>query len=275
VAEPEHQVTLTHDFLLGTTEITNQQFLEAAQWAVNTGNAMVTSNQLFAYGVVLLDLSSTYCEITYNSGQFSLRGAPGAGDWGFSQATTYDPYQHPVKMVSWYGAACYCDWLSQMNGLPAYYNGNWAQIPSPNNPYAATGYRLPTEAEWEFAAQFNDERTFPWGEAEPTCELVNGYVDGFCVGWTCPVGTNLTGASSLGLLDMSGNVYEWNNDWYTEYDFDPELNPEGPSSGSFRIIRGGSFIESRPYLTCALRPSNSSPMVTYPYIGFRLCRTRP
>jgi formylglycine-generating enzyme required for sulfatase activity len=268
VATPEHEVTLTHDFLLGTTEVTNQQFREVAQWAVDSGYATVSGNQLIAYGVVLLDMSSSNCEIAYSEDQFSLRRAPGAGGWGFINYATYDPSQHPVKMVSWSGAACYCDWLSLMNGLPAYYGGNWEQIPSQNSPYTATGYRLPTEAEWEFAAQCDDERTYPWGEAEPTCQLANSD----CIGWTSLVGTHPTGASALGLQDMAGNVWEWSNDWWASYASSPQLNPVGPASGGSRTVRGGYWNISPAYLPCALRDSDG-PSTPYHGGGFRLCRT--
>ena len=270
---PEHEVTLTHDFLLGLTEVTNQQYLEAAQWAVDNGHATVFGNRLHAYGMVLLDMSSPWCEITFNNGQFGLCMAPGAGDWGFDNAN-YDPSLHPVKMVSWYGAVCYCDWLSLQVGLAPYYNGNWTQIPSVNNPYTATGYRLPTEAEWEFAAQYNDERTYPWGEIEPTCTLANFLNNAYCVGWTSPVGTHQSGSNSQGHLDMAGNVMEWNNDWFAIYSSSPQLNPAGSASGSGRVCRGGGWSYAVILLSCASRfyitPSDSDNG-----IGFRLCRIRP
>ena len=275
VAGPEHEVTLTRDFLLGRKEVTNLQFLEAAQWAVDHGYASVSFNILQAYGVYLLNMSSTYCEITFNNGLFGLRMAPGAWAWGFNN-TNYDPAQHPVRVVSWYGAACYCDWMSLMSGLPAYYNGNWTQIPSPNNPYLATGYRLPTEAEWEFATQHDDERTYPWGTTAPTCVLTNHYQPSgvWCVGWSSPVGTHPGGASSLGLQDMAGNNAEWTNDWHAAYSGSAATDPRGPDSGSSRVFRGGSWFGSPDELRCANRTYQISSHM-HPELGFRLCRTRP
>jgi formylglycine-generating enzyme required for sulfatase activity len=265
VTVPEQQVDLTNAYWLGETEVTNKQFIEVAQWAVDNEYAIVTDNLLIAYSEVLLDMSSTYCEIIYSNGLFALRMAPAAGDLGFP---TYDPSYHPVKMVSWYGAACYCDWLSLMSGLPPYYQGLWDQIPSGRNPYEAEGYRLPTEAEWEYAAQFNDERTYPWGNNEPSCILSNCRRG--CVGWTSPVGSFPSGATSLGLQDMAGNVWEWTNDWFADYSSTHQINPAGPASGSLRALRGGSWWDNVQHVTCAFRWGQSYAEFN---LGFRICRT--
>jgi formylglycine-generating enzyme required for sulfatase activity len=255
VATPEHSVTLTNDFLLGRTEVTNAQFLEALNWAKAQGLVSVVGDYVQQYGVNLRPINASgfdYVEIRYNAGtqQFYLQaGTYDAGSWGPGEAYpggNYDPANHPVNFVTWYGAACYCDWLSLMNGLPPYYNGNWGQVPSPNNPYAVTGYRLPTEAEWEFAAQYDDERTYPWGPTSPNCTLANFYIGYFCVGWTSPVGAHPAGASALGLQDMAGNLGEWCNDWYASYSAGAVSDPPGPNSGSGRVVGAAVGASARP-----------------------------
>jgi formylglycine-generating enzyme required for sulfatase activity len=120
---------------------------------------------------------------------------------------------HPVVEVSWYGAEAYCEWA---------------------------GARLPTEAEWEYAARGPEGYTYPWGDTSPTCDLVQY---GSCSGRTVPVGTFPDGASWCGALDMAGNVWEWVADWYDEayYERSRTSNPTGPSSGSDKVQRGGAW----------------------------------
>jgi len=281
VATPEHLVTLTRNFYLGQNEVTNAEFLEALNWAKAQGLVSVVGDYVQQYGVNLLRINQSgydRYEIRYNAGtqQFYLQaGTWDAGSYGPGEAYpggSYDPANHPVKYVSWYGAACYCDWRSQMENLPRYYEGQWGQIPSPRDPYTAAGYRLPTEAEWEFAAQYDGERTYPWGPAAPTCTLANYRPSGYCVGWSSPVGEHPAGASSLGLQDMAGNVWEWCNDWYDSYSAGAVSDPPGPNSGSSRVVRGGSWVNNSTYLPCARR-NVSDPSPANGSLGFRLCRT--
>jgi sulfatase modifying factor 1 len=279
VATPEHQVTLTNDFLLGRTEVTNAEFLEALNWAKAQGLVSVVGDVVQQYGVNLLQIWSNcnFLEILYdtNTQTFHLNaGTCNGGNWGPGSAYpggNYDPSNHPVKHVSWFGAACYCDWRSQMENLPRYYEGQWSQIPSPRNPYTATGYRLPTEAEWEFASQFGGERTYPWGSTTPTCTQGNYLL---CVGWTSPVGALPAGASALGLQDVAGNVFEWCNDWYSGYSSSPQSNQVGPSSGYSRVLRGGGWHAGAGDLRCAVRYENYPSDFNY-NLGFRLCRAAP
>lgn len=284
---PEHHVSLTHAFLLSPTEVTNGQYLEALNWAHTQGLVSIVGDCVQQYGVDLLVISDSYAEcvsheICYNvdTQQFELQaGTCGDGNSGPGYAYpggSYDPANHPVKHVTWYGAACYCDWRSQMENLPRYYEGQWSQIPSPRNPYMATGYRLPTEAEWEFAARYSDERLYPWGATLPTCTLANFAEPNwdYCVGWTSPVGTHPAGASALGLQDMAGNQYEWCNDWYASYSADAVSDPPGPASGSGRIVKGGSWGSGAAYLPCADR-FTWYPFQPFAHYGFRFSRTLP
>lgn len=150
---------------------------------------------------------------------------------------------HPVIMVSWYGAQAYCEWA---------------------------GRRMPSEAEWEKAARGTDGRMYPWGNESPSGNMAN-YLGGDD-GNDSPasVGSYLEGVSPYGALDMAGNVAEWVNDWYVEdyYSISPKNNPAGPSSGEGRVIRGGSWAMHEDFLYSAYR-SDTNPDSTSSDYGFR------
>jgi len=276
---PAHQVTLTHDFYLGSCEVTNKEYVEAVQWAYDQGLVTASSNTVQSHMEELLDLDDPKCEISFNGGMFTLDPVYRGKFKGQSSA------DHPVKEVSWYGAACYCDWLSLMAGLPLFYNGSWEQS-ADHNPYAATGYRLPTEAEWEYAARYPDNLIYPWGDEKPNCEFANfdptHWSDGGsrkCANWTVPVGSLSLGASQLGLMDMAGNLEEWVNNGIYSYGGAPLTDPL-TSGGRSYGVRGGHwnsymYVSNSDYNTRSLRCSrrHSWGMNDPHYIiGFRVAR---
>ena len=167
---------------------------------------------------------------------------------------------HPAVMLSWEDAAAYCNWLSDQEHLPRAYaatigkNNGGLELISP----ATTGYRLPTEAEWEWAARYNGgggARRYPWGDAFPppagtgnfadrsakgfVTAVLADYDDGFPV--TAPVGS--FAASPLGLFDLGGNAAEWVHDRYTvgATGAAEALDPSGPADGQYHVIRGSSW----------------------------------
>lgn len=257
--------TLTRGFSAGRFEVTNAEYLEALEWAYRNGHVIAGPDQVLdgLDGTLaeLIDLDDESCEIAFTpGGSFALRDA-GHG---------INP-DHPVKEVTWYGAARYCDWLSLYEGLPRAYDhaGNWAC--NGGDPYGAAGYRLLTDAEWEYAARYNDGRIYPWGNTPPACDRAN-YGD--CHDWTFPVGGHPLGASALGLHDLAGNLYEWCNDWSVcGIGTAPAVDPAGPASGDWRILRGGSWFynDLAPELRCAAR-FRTNPSDSYQHYGFRIAK---
>jgi len=258
--DPPHEVTLTHDTYISPHEVTNAQYRDALQWAFDKDYVLASPESSIdsESGEELLDMVDPDCLISFSEGLFSV--LPGKEDY-------------PVVEVTWYGAACYCDWLSMMEGLtPLYDHVTWEC-----DVYGTHGYRLPTDAEWEYVVRYDDERTYPWGEVAPTCEYANFYDGDYCI--TNPDGTHQTvvgsyplGASALGAFDMAGNVWEWMNDWYNKLSENPQTDPTGPVCGLDHVYRGGSFGSMDQYLLSYFR-DKGHPSYSYHYLGFRTALT--
>ena len=170
----------------------------------------------------------------------------------------------PVEHVSWMDAVEYCNKRSQQEGLQPCYRSSGGVITCD---WSANGYRLPTEAEWEYAAKGGGldflEYEYSGGNSADT------------VGWysgnrTHPVGTKA--ANSLGIYGMSGNVWEWCWDWYEPYGSGAQTDPTGAASGSDRVGRGGSWHDDARHLRSADR-SSSGPSSRGIDLGFRLVRS--
>jgi formylglycine-generating enzyme required for sulfatase activity len=207
-------------------------------------------------GATWIDLSGKYdderCRITQSGSTFQVEA-------GYER--------HPVIFVSWYGATAYCKWLSKQTGK---------------------NYRLPTEAEWEYAAGNGSRHTkYSWGDGEPAGKkggnvadktakakypawtVFENYSDGYI--YTAPVGQY--DPNDFGLHDMTGNVWEWCSDWYDAdyYQKSPSKDPQGASAGDYRVVRGGSWDHARYYCRSAYRD------LWWPFdrddvIGFRVVR---
>ncbi|MBK6932615.1 MAG: SUMF1/EgtB/PvdO family nonheme iron enzyme [Saprospirales bacterium] len=244
--KPPHEVTIG-EFWMGKYEVTNAQF---AAFLNNDSGAGKNLDEW-------IDLDGTYdgekCRI--------MRTAGGA----FTVEKGYENY--PVIYVSWYGARAYCAWVSALT---------------------KQNYRLPTEAEWEYAAGNGGKHTkYSWGDDPPSGKqggnvadetakkrysdwtIFDGYTDGHV--YTAPVGQ--FDANAFGLHDMSGNVWEWCSDWYGAYSSGSQTDPTGPSSGSVRVIRGGSWSDVPQGCRVADRDYDA-PGYRVNVTGFRLARTK-
>jgi formylglycine-generating enzyme required for sulfatase activity len=152
----------------------------------------------------------------------------------------------PVVGPTWFDAVAYCDWLAKQTGQP---------------------FRLPTEAEWEWAARGGLLRKlYPWGDEPPTER--DGYRDRWLEG---PERVGESAPNGYGLFDICENVHEWCSDWYDAdyYKISPVENPAGPASGSRRSSRGGAWRHQIKIARCAAR-SSIPPQLEYSDYGFRV-----
>lgn len=232
-----------------------------------------------------------YVEV-YEVTQWEYLAVSGDSDAAFSATgpqqdilNGIDANQFPQESVSWYRAVMFCNRLSELDGLSPYYeisdvdridrHVRRANVIELHN----DGYRLPTEAEWEYACRAGTETPFHFGS------LLNGTqanVDGLA-----PYGTDEKGPSlqrpatvgsyppnAFGLHDMNGNVREWCWDRYARnyYDSSPDVNPRGPDDGAERSFRGGAWSDLPMYCRTAFR-FRFPPSDAYNYLGIRIVRT--
>ena len=258
---PIHTVRIDALYV-GKYEITVQQYADFLNSALAQGTIEVRSGVVYGKG------GSEIYFTTRQADEYSRIG------WDGSEFTVLDNRgSHPVTSVRWFGAAAYTNWLSSQNGLVGCYDLTTGACDFNKN-----GYRLPTEAEWEYAArggQYSPYRIFPWGDdadnSKANWPSSGDPYEAGALPWTTPVGfyngtlrqkadfgwpgsqasyQTADGANGYGLYDLSGNAWEWVYDWYGRdyYSVSPSDNPTGPTAGSlmpdgqpYRGMRGGNW----------------------------------
>ncbi len=231
----EYQVTLTYNFDISKYMITNSQYtqmlneayaenLVLVEWDAEKEAYVVKNTDGQPYEMIDLDgyLEEIPCRIQWNETEFVVE-------------TNYE--DHPVTYVTWMGAAFFCNMQSQNDGLTELYDLN--TNPWGRTFYEADGYRLATKEEWEYAASYNDERLYPWGDEIPSINHANFDNN---VGHITPVNEYPLGVSELGLWDMTGNCGEMTNNYDVSYT-EPQINPTGPETveDTWMASKGASY----------------------------------
>jgi len=161
----------------------------------------------------------------------------------------------PVESMTWFDAVLYCNARSKHDGTDTVYSytsvtgtpGNGCSgLGSLTISMSKSGYRLPTEAEWEYACRAGSTTDYYWGQSYPPQTAADTAQISAHAWWynNTPYGTKPVAtkpANAFGLYDMSGNVWQWCNDWYGSYSSGSQTDPMGAASGSYRVLRGGSW----------------------------------
>jgi len=200
----------------------------------------------------------------------------------FDRTTAREP-DAPANLITWYDAAAYCNWLSEQEGIP---RDQWCY--DPDQPFQErmsllpdylqrTGYRLPSEAEWEYACRAGTTTARYFGETETLLREYGWYTKTSGDKWMLPVGT--LRPNGAGVFDMQGNVMEWCQDQGLYFDTDTERMGDKEqlsklSTSSYRVLRGGSFYVNAVLVRSANR-STYQPDTRLVNVGFRVSRTLP
>jgi formylglycine-generating enzyme required for sulfatase activity len=241
---PVHSVTLDA-FFMDKYEVSNTKFADF----LNNTTVTVSGSYVYQVGGAGQRICQLQNGLSYNGSTFAI-------DAGKDN--------RPVVSETWYGAVLYSNYLSTVNGLtPCYDETTFACD------FTADGFRLPTEAEWEYASrggEHNPYYQYPWGSNSINSSDANY---SYNIGATVDVGNYA--ANGYGLYDMAGNVKEWCNDKYAPnyYSSSPSTNPTGPLNSSYRVYRGGSWGVGAFNLRCAYR-SYTYPHDYLQWLGFRV-----
>ena len=294
-SRPVHTVQLDSCYM-SRYEVTYQQYAEFLNTAIQAGDIKVDIyNEDYTAAFMIDDSDNDYplvriynatydqnSQFDYADGVFTVRIKDG----------TVDMNSHPV-LLSWYGAAAYCNWLSvQDNRTPSYDPLTWTCD------HNAGGYRLPTEAEWEYAARGGlSGKSYPWGDTidgtmanydksgdpfeDPDKIVPYPYSTpvGYYNGNQTPAGDDM--ANGYGLYDMAGNAFEWCQDWYGSGYYNEcdnlgvVVNPIGPETGTLRVVRGGSWNTEAKHSNVAFRDDERQPQLFSGSHGFRICLPAP
>lgn len=277
---PVHRVYLDF-FMMSRFEVTNRQYCDFLNSTLSSGRIEVHDGTVYAVGD-----DHPYCDTKEAGSESRIIFT------GIEFSVEANKQNHPMVMVSWFGAVAFCNWRSEQEGFEACYD-----LQTWTCDFTKTGFRLATEAEWEYAARGGlSGKRYPWGDSIVPSQANYRDTDGpYATGdypWTTPVGfydgrlrqkadfnwpgsqpsyQTTSGVNGYGLSDMAGNVREMCNDQYhlNYYESSPAVDPKGPAGRLYRVIRGAYWtlsetrcrVSYRNYLTPSSRSDG---------IGFRL-----
>lgn len=252
---PVHKVTV-NSFYIATTEVTVKEYKQFIDADASTTDFLSKRE----HKMPAAPDSAWYAEHPDTKKFYPLPSQPW---WDWQDAL-------PMHHITWYDAVAYCNWLSQKEGLQKCYSLN--ADGGIDLDVTKNGYRLPTEAEWEFAARGGNKSKGTIYSGSATANLVCWYDDSSKLKGPQKVGTKQ--ANELGIYDMSGNVWEWCSDYYTKdyYAKSPENNPINLSPTAYRVLRGGSWHYQVDHATITSRDGPEPHFTNYNY-GMRLARS--